>query len=388
MSFLNCERGVSGAVRGLVLLLGVACSDSNAPSTGAVHVTVTTTGAELDPDSYTAAIDDRAGQAIPINGAITFSGVSAGSHRVLLTGLAPNCATGGEPNPRPVAVLAGVTAQVAFSVTCAAPSGRIVFQSTRPGGTPDLLVMDPDGSNVQTLLGGAATDQSPAASPDGSRIAFSSNREGDFDLYVINRDGSGLAHITGPSTRDTTYDDSPSWSPDGSKLVFARSLPLGAVLMVVNVDGTGETALTSVVTSGYLDSPAWSPNGTKIAYTGGGSPRVFVMNADGSGAAPLPTLSSDTVDHAAWSPDGTRLAVHDLSHGIIVMNADGSDPVILLPGGEYGTEPAWSPDGAYLVFTKIFPGNRRIARIKADGSGEVELTSGVGAVDGHPTWSR
>ncbi|HYS00593.1 MAG TPA: hypothetical protein VEO58_16355, partial [Gemmatimonadales bacterium] len=213
----------------------------------------------------------------------------------------------------------------------APPSGQIVFQSTPPGGTPELRVMDPAGSNVRTLFGGAATYQSPAFSPNGSRIAFSSNRGGDFDLYVINRDGTGLSHVTGPSVPDTTYDDSPSWSPDGSKLVFGRLLPLGAVLVVVNVDGTGETVLTPVVTSGYLDWPAWSPNGAKIAYTGGGTPHIYVMNADGSGAAPLPALVGDTVDHAAWSPDGTRLAVHDLAHGIVVMNADGSNPVRLLP---------------------------------------------------------
>jgi len=267
-------------------------------------------------------------------------------------------------------------------------SGQIVFQSTRPGGTPELRVMDPDGSNLRTLLGGPATYQSPAFSPDGARIAFSSNRDGDFDLYVMNRDGTGLAHVTGPSVPDTTYDDSPSWSPDGSKLVFGRLFSLGAELGVVNVDGTGETALTSVVTSGYLDWPAWSPDGTKIAYTGGGTPHIYVMNADGSGAEPLPALVGDTVDHAAWSPDGTRLAVHDLAHGIVLMNADGSNPVPLLPSGEYGTEPAWSPDGVYVVFTKIFPGSPRIARIKADGSAELELTTGVGAVDGHPTWSR
>jgi len=46
------------------------------------------------------------------------------------------------------------------------------------------------------------------------------------------------------------------------------------------------------------------------------------------------------------------------------------------------------PDGAYVVFTKIFPAGPRIVRIKADGIDEMELTTGVGAVDGHPTWSR
>ena len=284
---------------------------------------------------------------------------------VLLALLAAGCSNGTGPTP-------------------AAPSGRIVFQSTRPGGTPEPHVMNPDGSNVQTLLGGPVTYQSPAFSPDGSRIAFSSNRDGDFSIYVMNRDGTGVARVTGPGA----YDDSPSWSPDGSKLVFARSLQLGAVLMMVNVNGTGETALTSVVTSGYLDWPAWSPNGTKIAYTGGGTPHIYVMNADGSGAMALPGFATDTVDHAAWSPDGARLAVHDLAHGIVVMNADGSNPVALLPGGAYGTEPAWSPDGAYIVFTKVYPGSPRIVRIKADGSAEMELTTGVGAVDGHPSWAR
>jgi len=288
---------------------------------------------------------------------------------VLLALLAAGCGSGTGPK---------TTSQTAPM------TGQIVFQSTRPGSPPELLVMDPDGSNLKTLLGGPVTYQSPAFSPDGSRIAFSSNRDGDFSLYVMNRDGSGVTRVTGPGTSD----DSPSWSPDGSKLVFTRSFSFGAALMVVNVDGTGETALTPVVTSGYLDWPAWSPDGTKIAYTGGGTPHIYVMNADGSGAMALPALASDTVDHPAWSPDGARLAVHDLGRGIVVMNADGSNPVSLEPGGEYGTEPAWAPDGASVVFTKFYPGSPRIARIKADGTGEVELTTGIGAVDGHPSWSH
>ena len=292
-----------------------------------------------------------------------------GTAGVLLALLAAGCSNGAGPN---------TTSQTAPK------GGQIVFQSTRPGGNAELHAMDPDGANVQTLLGGSATYQSPTFSRDGSRIAFSSNRDGDFSIYVMNRDGTGVVRVTGPGA----YDDSPSWSPDGSKLVFTRFFNLGAALMVVNADGTSETALTSVVTSGYLDWPAWSPDGTKIAYTGGGTPHIYVMNADGSGAAPLPALVGDTVDHPAWSPDGTRLAVHDLTHGIVVINADGSNPVALLPGGESGTEPAWSPDGAYIVFTKFFPGSPRIARIKTDGSAEMDLTTGIGAVDGHATWSR
>src|SRR5881397_3690026 len=94
--------------------------------------------------------------------------------------------------------------------TGAVLSGRILFQSTRPGGTPDLLVMDPDGHNVQTLLGGPATDQSPAASPDGSRVAFSTDRNGNFDIYVMNRDGSGLMRVTGAAPVEPAYDDAPS----------------------------------------------------------------------------------------------------------------------------------------------------------------------------------
>src|SRR5437879_10970152 len=129
-----------------------------------------------------------------------------GTAGVLLALLAAGCSNGTGPKN---AALSG-------------PSGRIVFQSTRPGGTPELLVMDPDGSNVQTLLGGPATYQSPAVSPDGSRIAFSSNRDGDFDIYVMSRAGTGLAHATASSVPNSADDVRPSVSPAASTRVVAR----------------------------------------------------------------------------------------------------------------------------------------------------------------------
>src|SRR2546427_81632 len=74
----------------------------------------------------------------------------AGSHGVLLAGLASNCATQGEANPRTVNVVAGVTARVAFSVTCVATRGRILFASDRSG-TPQIHTMNSDGTGVTQL---------------------------------------------------------------------------------------------------------------------------------------------------------------------------------------------------------------------------------------------
>jgi len=100
MSFPSFERAAAGAVFVLAWLMAAGCSDSTGPKTGALQVSVTTTGAELDTNGYSVAIDGGAGRVIPSNGTVTLSGLSAGSHSVLLAGLAPNCAPVGAANPR------------------------------------------------------------------------------------------------------------------------------------------------------------------------------------------------------------------------------------------------------------------------------------------------
>jgi len=125
MSFPSFERAAAGAVFVLAWLMAAGCSDSTGPNTGALQVSVTTTGAELDTNGYSVAIDGGAGRVIPSNGTVTLSGLSAGSHSVLLAGLAPNCALVGAANPRPVEVVAGQTASATFSVTCTATTAPI-----------------------------------------------------------------------------------------------------------------------------------------------------------------------------------------------------------------------------------------------------------------------
>jgi regulator of chromosome condensation (RCC1) repeat-containing protein/Regulator of Chromosome Condensation (RCC1) repeat protein len=122
MSFPQFERAITAVVAVQALLIGGGCGDSTGVRTGAVRVTVTSTGAALDPNGYTVAVDGGVGQTIPVNGTMLLSGLSPGSHTILLGHLTPDCAVGPD-NPRSVTVGPGVTLQVGFLVACGATTG-------------------------------------------------------------------------------------------------------------------------------------------------------------------------------------------------------------------------------------------------------------------------
>src|SRR5207248_1436235 len=92
------------------------------PETGNLTVTASTTGSNLDPDGYTATVDGGASQSVGTNGSVTFTGLSAGSHSVALSGLAANCSVSGA-NPQTVTVPSGGTATATFAVSCAPTGG-------------------------------------------------------------------------------------------------------------------------------------------------------------------------------------------------------------------------------------------------------------------------
>ncbi len=269
---------------------------------------------------------------------------------------------------------------------------RIAFQSRRFTGMPNLVVMSPDGSRVTPVLIGQESDESPMLSPDASRIAFSSNRDGQWHIYVINVDGTGLVRVTS----DSLTDAQPSWSPDGTRLVFSTGSmsALGVGLRTIRSDGTD---LRVVTTSGADQGPAWSPDGSRIAFARAGN--IMVIGPDGSGLQQL-TDSIPNATDPAWSPDGARIAFSGFPPGgqapdIFVMQADGSGQANITATPTMGeVQPAWSPDGAHVIFagarrfdTVNFLGNLEIVRRAADGSGEVILTDSP-AEDLHPSWGK
>ncbi len=91
--------------------------------------------------------------------------------------------------------------------------------------------MNADGSNVQRITDGDGIDSWPVWSPDGKRIAFVSNRTGNYEIYLMNADGSTIKNLTNNAAQDT----SPTWSPDGKKIAFVSTRDGGSDIYVMEV---------------------------------------------------------------------------------------------------------------------------------------------------------
>ena len=145
--------------------------------------------------------------------------------------------------------------------------------------------MNADGSDRKRLAGGLF----PSWSPDGERIAFTTYAGERPHLAVMNADGSGRRSL-GASLLErlsgTVSDEQPAWSPDGERIAFANEED--GELYAIDPDGSGRTRLTD--TPGYDHwPPAWSPDGARIAFTSedAGGSAIYAMNSDGSGLTKL-----------------------------------------------------------------------------------------------------
>ena len=129
---------------------------------------------------------------------------------------------------------------------------KIAFTSERDGNI-DIYVMNADGSEQKRLTNSPAQDANPSFSPDGNKIAFTSNRDGNVEIYVMNADGTEQKKLTNNSVVDYT----PSWSPDGNKIAFRRGMDENSDIYAMNSDGSEQIRLTN--NPDYDGHPAWSP---------------------------------------------------------------------------------------------------------------------------------
>ena len=161
-----------------------------------------------------------------------------------------------------------------------------------------IYLMDDDGANPLRLTYNDSSDYAPVWSPDGSRIAFVSKRDGNWEIYVMNADGTESERLT----HEDATDFAPAWSPDGKLIAFESYRDGDMEIYVMAADGSDQTNLTQFP-RGSDHGPTWAPDGEHIAYYSNraGGWDVFVVDLAGSGDTNL-TLSQATEQTPSWQP--------------------------------------------------------------------------------------
>jgi len=253
-----------------------------------------------------------------------------------------------------------------------------------PADTWEIWIMRSDGSDPQRLTSNDANDTVPAWSPDGRKVLFESDRDGNGEIYVMNSDGNKQVNLTNHPAEDGT----PSWSPDGSMIAFSSYRDGNWEIYLMERDGSNPVRLTYDDASDY--APVWSPDGSRIVFVSkrDGNWEIYVMKADG--ADPLRLTEEEATDFApVWSPDGSMIAFESYRDGnmeIYIMREDGSDLMNLTEAprsSDHG--PTWSPDGSHIAYYSNQDGGWDVVVTAMDGSGVTNLTLSQ-ATEQTPAW--
>ena len=256
---------------------------------------------------------------------------------------------------------------------------KIFFVSSRSG-TKEIWQMDYDGQNQHQVTKLGTISLSPRISPDNTRIAFASLGHNGWDIRMysleLNRTVSFPAGTAGGSNQ------SPAWSGDGTKIAFSSSRSGDSQLWVSDVSGGNLHSVTAF--KGPNVAPTWNPRtNAQIAWAGGrtGLPQIYTMDQDGSNVQRL--TDGGYAVSPSWSPSGLLIAFSwNRKYGpgapggqdIYVMDIASKRWLQLTHEAGSNDYPSWAPDGRHIVFERSSGGHAQIWSMLADGTEQHQLT--------------
>ncbi len=286
----------------------------------------------------------------------------------------------------------------------------LAYQTDRTG-VEGVWLVHPDGTEDHQIVTDLPNALLPDWSPDGTHLVVTSRGDGHTEEPLFEYD---LASDTSRQLFDCTLpcagDDEPVYSPDGSQVAFIRAmapftndLPADCSLWIGD-RATGEVRQVTSNTKPQCDreyNPRWSPDGTRLTYWRQPSmdgkatvTAVFVINADGTDERRLtdPAMEAGESD---WSPDGEWIvfATHPLAAGVagashlyrIHPDGSGREQLTDFTSDELrATQPQFTPDGEWIVFTAVTSLSRSLWAIPAVGGDPIEITNG--GIYTHGTW--
>lgn len=265
--------------------------------------------------------------------------------------------------------------------------GSIVYQAKSSPDAPwDIYIMRSDGSDPTRLTDSGANDTLSALSPDGRKIVFVSDRDGNREIYVMNRNGSDQTNLT----RNAADDWTPCWSPDGTQIAFASFRDGRWELYIMEADGSNQRRITNHQAADY--GPSWSPDGDEIAFVSNrsGNLDIHIISLADRSVRRL-TTDAATDQSPDWSPDGTQIAWETYRDGnmeIYVMNVDGSN-IRNLSQDAYADDHGvtWSPWGDRIAFYSNRDGGWDIYTLDLPSGRRVNITLGE-TIEQSPHWGR
>lgn len=250
------------------------------------------------------------------------------------------------------------------------PDGKkILFESNRNGNW-DIYIMDPSGENQESLIESKYSDRRPSWHPNGGKILFESERSGKNELYVFNLQNSKITKIS--NLKDNGEPMFGSFSPNGKFIAIGlKESDDRSNIFLLNKKGEMIKALTNEDKRSTY--PKWSKNGKEIIYfsrkdTNNKDDEIYKLNLESGNEVRLTNWPKHNFC-PSWSNDGKRIVYVTSMEGtrpeIYIMGSNGENQTRITKNSDGDTLPSWHPNEENkLLITGFRNGSYQICELK------------------------